>query len=218
MNKLLVSDIINLNDGIYHLIPQSNELEINVLGNVTIYLVQEKLNKIKINLKENSNLFFYDFRMNNEDNVLVNINQNNDSIVHYNYSFENINDTECIINNEIKGNNNESYLNVRNISDKGLSKIILNVSVLEGTVNNIALEDLKGIINGGNVLVEPNIVALSNEVVANHLTTIGGVSKDFLSYLMSKGIKESEAKKILLEGFKYSNMDDFIKMGGENHV
>ena len=215
MNKLLVSDIRDLNDGIYKISSKNNCLDLNILGNVTIYLINENIDKINLNLKENSNLFFYDFRENNQNNISVNI---NNSKVHYNYSFKNNTDTECVINNNIKGNNNESYLSIRNISNKGLSKIIINVKVFEDTTDNIALEDLKGINNGGNVLVEPNIVALSNEVVANHLTTIGGVDKASLFYLMSKGINESNAKEILLKGFIYSNMDDFIKTGGEDYA
>ena len=218
MNKLLVSDIRDLNDGIYKISSKNNCLDLNILGNVTIYLINENIDKINLNLKDASNLFFYDFRENNQNNISVNINQVNNSKVHYNYSFKNSEDCECIINNDIKGNNNESYLSIRNISNKGLSKIIINVKVFEDTTDNIALEDLKGINNGGNVLVEPNIVALSNEVVANHLATIGGVDKASLFYLMSKGINESNAKEILLKGFIYSNMDDFIKTGGEDYA
>ena len=218
MNKLLVSDIIDLKDGIYSLSSKDGNLSINVLGKVTIYLINEKVKNINIDLKENSDLFFYDFRKNMQD-CKVTIKQNNDSKVHYNSSFQNQNNSSYQIDNYLKGNNNESYLSIRNISHKDNSQITINVKIEEKTTNNIALEDLKGIFNGGSVMIEPNIIALSNEVVANHLTTIGGVDKMSLYYLMSKGIEEKEAQKILLKGFIYSNMDEFIKkVGGDDYA
>ena len=176
MNKLLVSDIIDLKDGIYTLKSTNGSLEINVKGNVTIYLVKEEIAKINLNLEEHSNLFVYDFRDNLKD-CLVTINQDHNSCVHFNSSIQNKGNSNYIIFNNIKGDNNESYIRVRCISNEGLSKIKLNVKIEEKTSNNIALEDLKGIYNGGSVMIEPNIIALSNEVVANHLTTIGELIK-----------------------------------------
>lgn len=218
MNKLLVSDIINLNDGIYSLGSKDGNLEIVINGNVTIYLEDEELNNINLELDENSNLFVYDFRTNCHD-CHVKIEQNNNSKVHYNCSIQNNGNSNYQIDNNITGDNNESYLSIRTLSHKDDSKITINVKIDEKTKNNIALEDLKGIFDGGSVMIEPNIIALSNEVVANHLTTIGGVDKVSLYYLMSKGIKELDAKKILLKGFIYSNMDEFIKnMGGDKNA
>ena len=122
-----------------------------------------------------------------------------------------------LIDNYINGNNNVSKLNIRCISKKDLAQVIINVFVKSNTKNNIALEDLKGINNGGLIHIEPNIVASSNEVIANHLTTIGGLNKDELNYLLSKKISEEESKKLLLNSFIYGNMDDYIKKesGGE---
>lgn len=218
MNKLLVSDIINLKDGIYNLCSKDGNLEIIIKGNVTIYLYDEEINNISLKLEEESNLFVYDYRCNCHD-CHVTIEQSHNSKVHYNCSLQNYGNSNYRIYNNITGDNNESYLSIRNISHKDSSKITINVKIDEKTKNNIALEDLKGIFDGGSVMIEPNIIALSNEVVANHLTTIGGVDKTNLYYLMSKGIKEIEAKKILLKGFIYSNMDELIKnMGGDKNA
>lgn len=210
MNKLLVSDIIDLNDNNCILNLVNNDITINVYGDNTIYLIKEEINNLTINMQNKSILRVYikDNDIKNINNITIN--QEDNSKVYFNVSCSNNDNYNLRVDNNIKGNNNESYINIRNISNNGLSKIIINVLVDKKTINNIAVEDLKGINNGGFVHIEPNIVALSNEVEANHLTTIGGLDKDSLNYLMSKGIKEDISKKILLEGFLKSNMDNYI--------
>ena len=217
MNKLLVSDIINLNDGEYDLDIQSNKLNLIIDGKVKIYITNTVLNELNIDLNNNSQLDFYMFNNNINNNLIVNIKQMNNTVINYNDSIINNNCNKLVINNDIKGNNNKSIINVRNISNNNDSNIIINVTVFKDTINNIALEDLKGITNGGFIHIEPNIICESNEVEANHLTTIGPISKDLINYLMSKNISEKNAINILLKGFKYSNMDEYIKriIGGE---
>lgn len=217
MNKLLVSDIISINEGIYCLSCLNKDIKLKINGEVKLYLINENLNKLDIDLHDDSDLNIYIYNINIENNLEVNINQNNKSKIHYHESIINKDNFKLVINNYIKGNDNESYLNIRNISKDKKSEIIINVEIAKDTINNIALEDLKGINNGGFVHIEPNIVCLSNDVVANHLTTIGGVDKNSINYLMGKGIKEEECKKILLKSFIYSNMDDYIRksFGGD---
>ena len=70
MNKLLVSDIIDLKQGQYELNVKTNKLIINVSGNVKIYLYKEKIDNLIINLEDNSELFIYDF-LNQSKNVEV---------------------------------------------------------------------------------------------------------------------------------------------------
>ncbi|MBE6156242.1 MAG: SufD family Fe-S cluster assembly protein [Firmicutes bacterium] len=220
MNKLLVSDIIDLNNGNYKLACQSTKLIIRINGEVNIYFNNEVLEYLDIYLNDNSILNIYKFNNKKENNLIINIYQNNNSKLNYNEAFINERNNKLIINNHINGNDNESLINIRNISDKNNSEIIINVEVAKNTINNIALEDLKGINNGGFIHIEPNIVCLSNDVSANHLTTIGSVDNASIDYLMSKGISLENAKKILLKGFIYSNMDEYVKknFGGEDNV
>jgi len=217
MNKLLVSDSIDLSNDEILINCQTEKLDINVQGSVTIYLINETINTLNINLDDNSILNLYKFNNKKQNNLVVNINQINNSKLYYNESIINELDNKLIINNYIKGNNNESNINIRNISNKENSQIIINVEIDKNTINNIALEDLRGINNGGYIHIEPNIVCLSNEVEANHLTTIGSLDNNSLEYLMSKGISLDNAKKILLKGFIYGNMNEYIKnsFGGD---
>ena len=211
MNKLLVSDIIDLENGEYTLKVNSKDLVVNIKSNVTIYLINENLNKLDIIMQDNSNLKIYIFNKIWHNNLDVNIKQVNNSKINFNMSYTNDSNSNIIINNYLDGNNNESIINTRCVSDKGNSKIIINVNVAKDTINNIAIEDIKGINNGGFVHIEPNIIVLSNEVEANHLTTIGSLDKEAINYLLSKGISNKDAKDLLLNGFIYSNMDNYIK-------
>ncbi|MBQ8902580.1 MAG: SufD family Fe-S cluster assembly protein [Bacilli bacterium] len=217
MNKLLVSDIIDLNTGDYILECKNKRLNINIKGEVTLYLKNQILNELNIKITDNSILNIYQFNNKVESNLIVNVNQNNNSKLNYNQSIINELENNLIINNNIKGNNNESKINIRNICEDNESKIIVNVEIEKDTINNIALEDLKGINNGGFIHIEPNIVCLSNDVIANHLTTIGSFDQDVLHYLMSKGITLNIAKILLKKGFIYSNMNEYFKknFGGE---
>ncbi len=211
MNKLLVSDIIELKEGIYLLEVKSNKLKIITNGNITIYLINTLINNLDLLINDNSYVNMYIFNKNVNNKLVINILEDNNTKIDLRYAFINNNDYECVINNNIKGHNNNSNINIRNISNNGLSKVIINAYIEERTTNNIALEDLKGINNGGLIHIEPNIICNSNEVSANHLTTIGSFNKDIINYLMSKGIKEELTKDLLLKGFLYSNMDDYIK-------
>ncbi len=211
MNKLLVSDIIDIDEGSYELNCKSKEITINIHKTVNLYLINEEVEKININLNNNSilNIYKYDEEIKNDLKVIIN--QNNNSKINYYASFVNRKNSNLVILNNIKGNDNYSNINIRNVSEDGNSTIIIESFLESKTINNEAIENLKGITNGGLVHIEPNIEVSSNEVVANHFTTIGGLSNDAIFYLMGKGIKKEMAKKILLKGFKFSNMDEYIK-------
>ena len=217
MNKLLVSDIINLNSGEYEIEVESSSLTIEVNGNVTIYLINQLLDNLVININDNSTLNVYKFNKNMENNIKVLIKQDNNSNICYNEAFINNKENKLTINNYLNGNNNKSIINIRNICNSNNSDVIINAFIKKDTLNNIALEDLKGINNGGFIHIEPNIICESNEVEANHLTTIGNLDQRLIDYLMSKGINEKKARNILLRGFIFSNMGEFIKekIGGE---
>ena len=84
MNKLLVSDIIDLSNGVYDLTCQNKELEINILGDVTIYLINTSLELLKINLNKESNLTVYHLNFQNLKDLKVDVYQNNDSKIIFN--------------------------------------------------------------------------------------------------------------------------------------
>lgn len=217
MNKLLVSGIINLDSGSYILEFNNEDVIINVNGDVNVYIVNEDIKKIIFNLEDGSKLNIYKYDNVLKNNIDIIINENNNTSVNLNNTYINESNVEVKIINYINGNNNHSNINIRNVSNKDNSNLIVDVYIKENTINNTALEDLKGLVNGGFIHIEPNIMCSSNEVVANHLTTIGTFNNTELEYLMSKGLSIDSSKELLLKGFIYSNMDEFMKslLGGD---
>lgn len=217
MNKLLVSNIINLDSGVYNLEFNTKKSILNIKGEVNIYILNSKIEELIINIEDNSILNIYKYDELLKNNITIKINENNNTEVNLNGTYISEDNILLQVDNYIKGNNNKSNINIRSISNKNYSKAIINVEIEKDTINNIALEDLKGINNGGFISIEPNIKCASNEVSANHLTTIGILDKDSINYLMSKGISEEKSKEILLKGFINSNIDEYIKklLGGE---
>ena len=53
MNKLLVSDIIKLENNKYELDIKSKDIDIEINGNVTLYLINQILERINITINDN---------------------------------------------------------------------------------------------------------------------------------------------------------------------
>ena len=51
------------------------------------------------------------------------------------------------------------------------------------------------------VTSEPNLEILSPDVFCTHGSTTGTVNKESIQYLMTRGLEESDAKKLIVEGF-----------------
>ncbi len=51
------------------------------------------------------------------------------------------------------------------------------------------------------VQVTPQLEILNNEIKASHAATIGGFDQEEMFYLTSRGLKEDQAKGLLIEGF-----------------
>lgn len=210
MNKLLIESSINLNNAICELKCQSKDIILFAKGSSTVYLINEQLSNLEINMDEGSllNVYMFDEDINKMNIV---INQNNHSKVNFNYSYFNNLNSSLKIDNNITGNDNESILKIRNISNKGLNNVEINAVINKSTKNNNIIENVKGYNDGGKIKVLPNILCESNEVSANHMTTIGNIDDESLNYLKSKGISKKRAKKLIINGVIISNMDLYMK-------
>ena len=125
--------------------------------------------------------------------------------------FFNKEDSNVLINVLIKGNNNKCDINYHVISENGYSKSKVSVKANKNTFGNVITENLKGLKEGGNILIEPILEIDTNEVEASHFVTIGTYDEESLLYLNSLGIKENDAKKLLKKSFMLSIFDDNFK-------
>lgn len=186
-------------------------------------IVLDKESIINLDIKENSicnidknyylkelNIFMDDgveFTINHyseviENDLKINIVQYNNSIFNYNHSFVSSKLYNLDVNIELKGNNSKNNINIHGISDNGKTNINVDGLVESNTIDNELDERVRILnINDGHTYIYPNMFIDTKNVVANHAASITNISKDYLFYLNSKGIKNDEAKKMIIEGF-----------------
>lgn len=208
MNKLILEEDNNkLTTGNY-LIEYYHHISLDLEGELTLSHYDTKNNNLNINLADNSNLnLFYVYILNKDLNIDLKV--NNNSILNTNFIFLNTGNNKVIININTIGSNNKENIKLRAINKNKDSKleIICTGIVTKNTCDNELLEDLKGLIpNNSSIKISPNIEVNTNEVMANHLVTIGSFDQSSLFYLKTKGLDDYMAKSLLLKSFLLSNI------------
>ncbi len=181
MNNILMDNVINI-------INQSKGLNLDVKNNLIINIFND-----------------------NDTKMDINIIQHNNSILKINYLSVNEGDSIISINVLIKGNNNKCDINYHVISENGYSKSKVCVKAEKNTFGNVITENLKGLKEMGNILIEPILEIDTNEVEASHYLTIGTYDEDSLLYLNSLGVEYTDAKKLLKKSFMLNLFDEKFK-------
>ena len=218
VNKILVNSNIDIINSVNDLTIESNKLNINVYQESIIYIVNQNIEELIINMKDDSKLDIYIYNICNLK--YIEINQTNNTVVNFNYSYLNKSDNYLEVLNNIDGNNNKINILIKNISSNGLSKIKVSAKVKNSSIDNYLNESIKGIITNGLIEVDPIIICDSNYVEAFHSASISGVDEGEINYLMSKGLSYMISRKLIINGFILSNMDHYIKnldIGGEEY-
>ena len=209
VNKILVNSNIDINNSINDLTTKDSKILLNVYGESIIYIVNQNIENLVINMKDNSKLDIYIY------NVCklkyIEINQTSNSSINFNYSYVNEEDNYLEVVNNIEDDNNKTNILIKNISNNGLSSIVVRANINKSSKDNYLSESVKGIITHGYIEIDPIIVCDSNEVEANHSATISGLDTEQVNYLMSKGLSEKLSSELVMNGFIKSNMDDYIK-------
>lgn len=190
-----------------------SKLNLKIKGNVSInnFNLNQDL-ELNITVEKNSTLNYYMFSNNNFTNKSIKIDNYSNSKTNFNYSFINDEDCKVVINNNILEDNIHSDIKVRGVCFKNSNSIIdSNGYVKEDTFNNEFNEDLRGLnLENGFIKINPNMYIDSNDVIANHNTTIGNINKDYLFYLNSKGIEDKQATNLIINGFIKSILNEYM--------
>ena len=183
-----------------------NEENINALKDNAVYIINENIlkNKLVINIPENYHLKFYliDYQ---DDYLDITFNQNNNSSIEFMFSITNNKKSTYIITNNVIGSNNKTLIQGRIYNDaKADTNAVINGNIKENTVNNDYTEDIRGLnLYSNNLVIKPNLLVSTSEVVANHMVSIGNFDERKVLYLKEKGISEESIKKLLLNAFLY---------------
>lgn len=201
MNKLVVAEKNIVIDNEKIELELKGDIQITCCGKNTVVIHNKDNVNLHIVLNDESSLKLLMVNFNKKGSSNITIEQNNNTSIVYKESFISKEDTDLTINNIVKGKNSKSNIKIRCISKKNNIKINVLAKVLENTQDNDIIEDIKGINDGGTVLIEPNMEIDTSLVSANHFVTIGEIDKDSLFYLQTQGIKKSIAQELILKGF-----------------
>ena len=190
MNNILVeNEVMEFNNENINIDLNVSKVIIDIKNKVVINDLNTSWKDLEIifNIKENSSLELNVFKNNAQINYNLIVNMNGSNI-------NNILKTKCIT------------------QDKGSVDIQVDGNVLENTINNIMQEDVR-ILNLNNFenKIKPNMLVSSNEVQADHFTTMSGINSDELFYLKAKGLDNETATKLLEKGFVLEIFNDEIK-------
>lgn len=209
MNKILVKeDNIVLDNEIVELEFKTLKCNLTIKGSVWIDdLNNNSLEELNITLLDGSRLLYNKYTKDIK-NLKINILENNDTTLEFNYSLYQSIKAGIILDSKVLGNNNKCSMNVYGVSDKD-GAIVVNAtgSVLENIKDNDLLENIRILmLNDSENVIVPNLLVGSNEVSVNHNATISSLDMNYLYYLNSKGLSYEEAKKLIVKGFLKSKL------------
>ena len=78
-----------------------------------------------------------------------------------------------------------------------------NATIKKGCRKSIVHQKAKGLnlSKDSTIKAQPNLYIDEFDVEASHSASVGNINKDELFYLMSRGLRESDARKIVVLGF-----------------
>ena len=221
MNKIVLS-----NDDFYgnlfiqedtDIIIKSNDLSgnLNIVidDNVYVNVIELSLdtnNSISFKLKENSRLLYNRIIKNSNDSIIVDLDGISSSVVINNSV---ISKKNSIVNFDINHNNTSttSKLSNHGVNDSK-DELIFNVNarIIQNAKDSKTNQENRIInTNSGKSYIYPNLIVDIDEVDASHSAYISDFDYDSLFYMKSRGIKEVDARKILLDAFIFGNLENF---------
>ncbi len=230
-NKVIKKDsILDVNE--------NKEFKIIIENDLTlvIYIKSENYCKINLEVKENISLNLIQFISNKESSLEFNTKLNKNSklntsqiIFNNRYLKNNISLHENSYSN-LKGaflnsNSNSIILNssfqleknsISNITIKGAAQNNSTVSndgiikISKNGFNCIGHQNLKNIIldQSSKINSEPILEIHNNEVKCSHGCSISQIEDEIINYIKSRGITQSQATKLIIEGFFYDTIEN----------
>lgn len=213
MNKLLlVEDINDIKAGEYQL-QYEKDVQLNIKDQVILHNTCFANYHMHLKVKNQACLVMYNYYQISHD-IKIEINVENNAKVDYYMLLLNEGKNKVTLSVVMTGNQSKVSLKVRVINKTSDSNIdiICDGLVEEDTKDNELVEDIKGfVLHQDSIKISPNLEVLTNEVIANHLVSIGSFQEAELFYLQSRGIEEKKAKSMIIKGFMMSVLSELEK-------
>ena len=214
MNKIVIDkdNLLSLENEEIIIECISNDILINIKGNVVINEIITTDKKIKMNIKmyPNSSLVYNRYVHKTGGSFNLDIESTNNTNLEFNNSLFLDTNYDISINNNINGNNNNNLIDIKSFNIlEGKIKAQGYLNILKNTKLNNLVENFKIITNNlqENIII-PALVVDSDDVIANHYTTISPIDTDELFYLSLKGIDKNTAQKLLRNSIILKNFNN----------
>lgn len=192
--------------------------EIKIAKNATLeYLKLSSVDcdfdfSIDSNEDTNSYIHFIDLDKNNKNKIDINLEKKN---INLNINaLVNLKDDASAFNSfniTHKHPNTYSDIKVRHLLDDKSSAEFEAISIIENNaLYSKAFQDSKTILlsDDASIKARPHLEILTDELEASHGATTGGIDKDAVYYLMSRGLSKEKANAILIEAFANSMIEN----------
>ena len=161
------------------------------------------------NVSENSKLVVYQYGINIDNNIIINLNGENAS-VEYHYSTINYDDHKYKI--DVNHNNIKTISNIYNhginVFDNKLDfDITGNVLNKSGKCECNQKNQILNISDGKSTIL-PKLLIDNYDVISSHSAYIGKFKDEILFYLMSRGISEKVCYDLLIKSFLVNGCDN----------
>lgn len=176
--------------------------EINIKGEKTLYEFDTTNNDITYNISENSKLIIYQYGIDIDNNIIINLNGENASIE---YHYSNINYKDHKYKIEVNHNSSKTISNIYNhginVNDNKLDFDI--TGYIPNTSLKCECNQKNQILNikDGKSTILPKLLIDNYDVVSSHSAYIGKFKDELLFYLMSRGISEKVSYDLLIKSF-----------------
>ncbi len=167
--------------------------------------------KKDINLKRGEYKFFSYLDIEDQyDSYEYNFHLEEESELKINFSIFSSKNKKLTINIYHDAHDSHSECNCYGVSKKGSIDFVINGYIKKMTTGNYCEQSINGLLlsNDARVSGNPNLIIDSNKIKASHKLYIGSFNKDYLFYIMSKGISEDDAKLLLANKFYQEHIDN----------
>lgn len=183
--------------------------EVNIKGEKTLYQFDTTDKDITYNISENSKLIVYQYGIDIDNNIIINLNGENASIE---YHYSNINYEDHKYKIEVNHNSSKTISNIYNhginVNDNKLDFDI--TGYIPNTSLKCECNQKNQILNikEGKSTILPKLLIDNYDVVSSHSAYIGKFKDELLFYLMSRGISEKVSYDLLIKSFLVNGCDN----------
>lgn len=187
----------------------TTKLDITIGENVSSKIIILSCNDYDINIKLLNGAKLLINSLNKNNNVNSNITLMENSMITYNHSVLNSDNSINSFNINHIDNSSISYLNNNGVNNSN-GKLFFSINgIIPKELKNITCNQSSKIINykNGDSKVIPNLIIDSNDIIANHSAYIGEIGEEELFYMKSRGINEEDIRKLVYKGVLLGKMD-----------